>query len=274
MKFLKIYLSFLLLFSFLYFFSARAEEIEDVVKKYNLLEVGTYSGDLYSDGKDVFVCVQTDDRKFSLWKPRDDTWSERTEKNCVIPDGLHRVIGQVQLSVIDKMPPDVVAPLRAISATYAGGAQIYGDRDLTDNRCGPNITMYFTLKYNNGKGYSFYIISSAGNYREISINTRCWSSKSGTVKLKQEYGDVGTLQALDIGDGRTILYTRTVENRPILLLVTDLPETMWSSGRDVFLVPRSALLPELKKAGGNVLARYQALLKAIGRDHSDPQKTP
>jgi hypothetical protein len=86
------------------------------------------------------------------------------------------------------------------------------------------------------------------------------------------YPDLGNQfvdEIIDLKNGKTLIATDDQglygQGYPELLLISRLPQKVWSSGGGVFVIPVSVLLPELEKAGNAPDDRHRALLSIIGR---------
>ncbi len=83
------------------------------------------------------------------------------------------------------------------------------------------------------------------------------------------FGDEGLIQALDTGNGTTLLIdANSNAAEPVLLAVKSLPEGVWSSQQNIFMVPRDRLDPLLQQAAGDPVRRFEALMSLIGQPPS------
>jgi hypothetical protein len=98
---------------------------------------------------------------------------------------------------------------------------------------------------------------------------RSCDEEGPTMGIAQNFDAPGTIETIDIGNGRTLLFAPSGndlpfwDNYPVLLEVTSIPKSVWTSDKNIFLVPRK----DLEKAfrfENNLTKRYNAVLKAIG----------
>jgi hypothetical protein len=97
-------------------------------------------------------------------------------------------------------------------------------------------------------------------------------------KFSQAFEDI-LVDHMNLGDGKVLLVSDSYAQsgglcsacfntfaQPTLLLLKAVPESVWSSDGDVFIVPKQVLWPALDNQNHNVFTRYQAVLKAIGQE--------
>lgn len=238
-------------------------DVEDLYEKHHFLSVG----DMYTDGHAKLLCVETSPKKYSLWNPADDSFSFPTEKeSCSVKQNFHSLFDMIRPIQLPGGPPETPPN----QSSFSGGAIYEDDHGLSGN-CGPNQTTSYAVIYRNGATESFYLVVRLKKPKTKEIGEDC---DGPPEKIVQQFDtdSVIFLNSVDLGNGKSLIYEMFDERphdgdpvQPILLLVKKLPKTVWSSNRNIFIVPGSYLSKSLSwEAGFNLARRYKSVLDAIG----------
>jgi len=250
-------------------FAPQRSEVVDLTQRLQLTKVG----DVITDGHARFVCVE--DNKHWAYLMNVTTY-KRTRylpfaggsAGCSsrLPADLKRVNTSVQYATVQTIAD---FPLRS-EASFSG-ARILLRNAGAARVCGPNLPFYYTVNYPNSS-YSFYLIVRLKTPLQLHIASYCANvatdaAKPGIDRVYQFYfGDEGLIQAIDTGNGATLLIDgNSNATEPVLLTVKSLPATVWSSQQNIFIVPRDVLDPVLQQAGLDPVKRFEALMAVIGQ---------
>jgi hypothetical protein len=244
-------------------------EIEDVVTTRHLIPVG----DLYTDGKNKYLCVQTEDRRYALWNPADGNLSHFSEKkNCEISSDLHNI----RFSMVNGLRYCNNLPANC-AASFSNG-NIYSDSE--GGAGGHCVSLlfdaYYRVVYSDGTTNEFYLLRKLLKPREYTLREWCDAANGKAQHVTLNY-DVPQISSVDIGNGKTLLFSYGHDDisAPFMLIVSKLPDTVWSSARTVFLIPKRLILPGFPRTGLSLINQYNLFLQEMGESampSSDPQK--
>lgn len=245
----------------------QASGIEDVIATRHLVPVG----DLYTDGKSKFLCVQTKDGKFALWDPADGALSNVSDnKKCEVSSELHEVrfIMTNGKLYCDHLPANC-------EARFSNG-KIYSATDFGAPRGGPLFDYYYRVIHSDGTSSEFYLLRKSLKPRELTYPD-WYDSSNGKARCVTLNYDVPLLESVDVGYGKTLLYSYGYDDStvPVMLLVSKLPDRVWSSAGAVFLIPKQLLPPAFIRSGWNLTDQYNAFLQIMGEPTTpsdNPQK--
>lgn len=218
--------------------------------------------ELYTDGHNPLLCIETDTGKNMLLNPTDNTLSPFNMPTCPATSTV-------------QLPDRTLHPLNPMVINYAScnsgqtfkfvdGSTICATFDNPSNHCGSNIQLYYTVTFPDGKEDSFYVAARRKEPYEYTMEAWCDAAGGKEHKVLQKFDILWDLSSLDLGDGRALLVAEG-GTRPMVIIVSGTPKSVISLSGDIFLIPRSILAPKLDQAGENLQARYQALLAAIGQ---------
>jgi hypothetical protein len=210
------------------------------------------------DGRSL-VCVQKSDGQWDFWDPRRDALLGTKNLSCLPPIGT-----RVQDITVALAPPAGATYSLETSASFYGGSAIH--REGPDfAHCDSAYSHFYTVAQAHDDPYSFYVISRLRHPREVDLSLTACAVAAGvvTVKYIQAYDDVAELQALDLGDHRTLLMAATDSSEPIVLVLHDQPRHVWASSDGVWFVPAGLLQPALDRAGEDFVARERAVEQVI-----------
>jgi hypothetical protein len=261
--------------------------VVDLTDKLHLTRVG----DVITDGRTLFVCVEN--TKHVTYLMNVVTYKlERSlpfaTEGCGtrLPSDLQRLKMSIQYRPVSGISnADIASALDAarIKAEQANGplptnssffgGKIYLRTVAVTQNCGPNLPYYYTVMYPSGDSYSFYLIVRLKRPVVPPISRFCQivgegeDVEPGRERIYQFYfEDEGFMRSIDTGNGTTLLIDESSNAvEPVLLAVRSLPSAVWSSHDNVFIVPRDRLLPLLDKAGSDSTKRIQALTSLIGQ---------
>jgi hypothetical protein len=262
--------------------SDATSDIQDVIATHHFIWIG----ELFTDGTDKLLCVETEGRAYGLWNPLSDhlsaTIPEEQMKTAPISDkcahrGLHGSANNQELNnmMVNRLPIGGVRDGRHVN--FSGGATLSLNLDGYSARCDLSLASYFTLTQQDGTTYSFYIVVRF-KHPQLYVADECDDSGDEKQELMQEFDSISQLFSVDLGDGRTLLYSfanrnTRYERGPVILIVRAIPHAVWSSDDTVFIIPKDLLRPLLLKDGWKIRdlpTRYNALLKAIGKSPLRP----
>jgi hypothetical protein len=269
---------------FLFSGSARAataptDDIEDIIAKHHF----TWIGNIFTDGTVKFLCVETDNHEYGLWNPLTDhlsaTIPEKQRQSASIDEkcehpGLHWLGTDQELNhmMVNRLPIGGVPANDTSHSNFGDGATLSLVFDMYSKRCGPNLASYFTLTHRDGKTDSFYIVVRFKR-PQLYVAENCDDSDDPKQELILDLDSIWQLNSVDLGDGRTLLFSNT--NRyapygrgPVVLIVREIPNSVWSSDGNVFIIPTNLLRPQLMKDRWRIKdlsVRYNALLRVIGK---------
>jgi hypothetical protein len=228
--------------------------IVDASKSHNFISIG----DLYTDGKNKYLCVGTPGKKFSLWNPVSDIVSVSTQiKGCEIRPDL-----RLMNPLVGPQPLKGLTNQTNKDVGFGSDAMIYS---ISAQNCSPNFTNYFKLKYKSGDDIEFFIISRVKAPVVDDIGEYCEYSNGTKWSVTEKFRDIWNLASIDLGNGRSLLYSYDNSlSQPVLLIVRGIPKKLWSSNGNIFIVPKELLAPKLDKAS-NIIGRYKAVLAVIGQ---------
>jgi hypothetical protein len=248
--------------------------IVDVVAAHHFIWIGN----IFTDGHSKFLCVETEAHEYGLWSPLDDHLSATipearreaasNDEKCAHP-GLHWVgtDQEVNHMGVNTLTSGGVAPNDTSHSNFSGGATLSLISDGYSSRCGLNLANYFTLTRRDGTNDSFYIVVRFTR-PQLYVAEHCDDSEADKQELVQEFGSIWNLESVDLGDGRTLLFSYAKPAMsPVILILKTLPASVWSDG-NVFIVPKDFLRPHLINDGwkiGELAVRYDALMKVIGQ---------
>ena len=245
-------------------------EVVDLTQRLQLTKVG----DVITDGHNHFVCVE--DKRHWAYLMNVTTYKrtrylpfEGGPAGCSarLPADLKRVNTSVQYGTVQTIED---YPLRS-EASFAGAKILLRNAGVA-RVCGPTLPFYYTVNYPKSS-YSFYLIVRLKTPLQLHIASYCANVATdaaipGRDRIYQFlFGDEGLIQAIDTGNGATLLIDgNSNATEPVLLTVKSLPATVWSSSQqNVFIVPRDILDPVLQKAGLDPVKRFDALMAVIGQ---------
>ena len=232
---------------------SQTPDVIDVASKEGFISVG----DLYTNGAEFFMCVQRRSGDFSLWNPVTGEASSPIAGKCNLPTGFHYIINNITY-------PQLGSGKQIGNASFGGAIQIVR-RTTGINNCGPNYTDYISITMNDGTREEYYVISRLKSKFTPKIPDECENALAPNASFAENFTDVNSMGSTDLGDGRTLLFSFDRSAQLVLLLISKLPSTVWSSNGNVFLVPRQILAPQLDNAGSDEEGRYRALLRVIGQ---------
>lgn len=233
-------------------FVAAANDVTDLEAKWHFIAIGQ----VFSDGDGIFLCVKTRKYGYGLWNATKDQFTP-SKRGCYSTHSLHRLSlenpGPIQVSV--------------------GG--------LGSSPCAKMFSFFYGVDFPSGRGGSFYVVKRLeGPERDF----RCGSNSATTAgTFTRTFGEI-LLNWTSLGDGTLLLYANnrarsyglcmacvSTFTQPTLLELSAIPEKVWSSGSDTFLVPMSALGTAFADQNDNLL-RYRAVMAVIGQtanSHAD-----
>jgi hypothetical protein len=230
--------------------------IEDVVTTRHLIP----AGDLYTDGTNQFLCVRTQNGEYALWNPADGSLSKASgNKNCDISSNLR----SVKFTLVNAFGYCEALPANC-EASFSN-ARVYSVSAGT-GKCGPIYDYYYRVFYSDGSTSEFYLIKKLLKPRNIAVSEWCDGADGKSLSVIRNYENA-LLNSVDIGDGRTLMYSYGVDDLtvPVLLIVSKLPDAVWSSAGAVFLIPKRLLLPEGMKFDDDPNKPYEAILRIVGQ---------
>jgi hypothetical protein len=225
------------------------------------------------DGRKL-VCAETADRHFVYWDPPSNSLAGAAPANCAGAGGpLHLMV----------VTPEE-GGLISRDTSFGGGARIFRKIDPYDwPECSAISSVHFEVTHPDGKTQSFYVVARLKQPLPAHTIARCGDDPAPRRIPREDFQQVFWLNSIAISEGRTLLMSGGGPTIPIflmvnsprslwsshdVLMVNSLPRSLWSSHDDVFILPYDSIAQYLRAAGGDEVARYQALLQAIG--HSVP----
>jgi hypothetical protein len=248
--------------------------IEDVIANHHFIWIG----EIFTDGNAKVLCVDTDKHEYALWSPISDRLSVTASakqmmsvpisEKCAHPN-LHGLGTNEELNhmIVNRLPIGGIKPNDSSHSNFSNGATLSLVFDDPSSHCTSSLVSYFTLTYRDGTADSFYIVVRLSEPRQYVVKKGCDDSGDETQTLSEEFDSIAQLASVDLGNGKTLLYSYDTRiHRPVALIIRALPKSVWSSDRNVFIIPTSVLRPSLIKDGRQIKdlsVRYNALLKAI-----------
>ena len=159
----------------------------------------------------------------------------------------------------------------ATGSSFSGATEIHVTQGRNSAHCGgPNLNSFYTVTYSNGTTQSFYLVVRYIKMNEHTTGRWCEGWEDHKSGLLQRFDEESRLSSDDLGNGQTLIRASGVKKvvGDVLLLVNGLPHAVWSSNRNVFVIPMPLLKPELDKADDDWGRRYKALLEVI---HETPE---
>jgi hypothetical protein len=227
-------------------------DIEDVNIRYHFVSLG----DLYTDGRGKYLCVQVNHENFSLWNPLTGVLSPQSKNKCEIGSNLR----QMSALVTSVSGEETNRSISSKDTSFGSDGSLSTDFE-SHNNCGQNFSNYFKLNQKGKQQNGFYIISRLKAPITISTEGQCNENESVT----QYYDEVQMINSVYLGNDTTIIYsyqTRFVD--PLILLVHKIPTSVWSSRNNVFIIPQHTLSQNLNGAN-DLLSRYKAVRLLIER---------
>jgi hypothetical protein len=234
--------------------SVKNSQVKDLIKEWHFKAIG----DVFLDGQNRVLLVRTENNQSAFWNPLTNTLSAPLN----LPWGHSPKLPFLNAAVHHKMSGSL-KPWPSDNS-FANGAKIYQEGG-SSGHCGPNFVFYYTVENKDGSTDSFYIITRC--YKPVTYES-C-DEEGPTMGIAQNFDAPITIETIDIGNGRTLLFAPSGndlpfwDNYPVLLEVTSIPKSVWTSDKNIFLVPRK----DLEKAfrfENDLAIRYNAVLKAIG----------
>jgi len=254
----------------------KTSDVEDVIATHHFIMIG----DIFTDGTDKFLCVETEAHEYGLWNPKNDHLSTTTPevkvKDAPLSDkcthsGLHGLGTNQELNhmMVNMLPIGGIKPNDSSHANFSAGATLSLKSDPYSKFCGPNLSSYFVLTRRDGTLKSFYIVVRFKQPQLYAANN-CDDSGDAQQTLMVQFDSIWQLSSVDLGNGKTLLFSYAATPRPpVILIVKAIPDSLWSD-ENVFIIPENLLKPLLMKNGSNVkdlTVRYSALLTVIGKHH-------
>jgi hypothetical protein len=210
------------------------------------------------DGR-VLVCVRKADGRWDFWDPKRDVLLGTKNIDCLPPVGSRSFDPTVVSGRIAGAAMNVET-----DASFADAKNVsWHLEDLL--RCPPAFGRVYTVEAPGSEPYGFFVLERLRHPREVDLRDNACGLVPGmsTLRYTQRYDSVGSLQALDLGDHRTLLMTRTGDGDPVAIVVHDRPRHAWSNGQGVYLVPAPLLQPALDRAGPDFTARERAVAQVL-----------
>ena len=165
-----------------------------------------YIGSTSTDGKLIFVCVQSKSGKYGFWSPADNAVHFESVSNCEKKSIVKaRNLNWVNDAVQGTDEADT-------SASYADGSKIFEQFDLIDGICGFDKNNYYQVTFSNGEEYDFYVVNKLATPDVIDLacdthaNPRYEAPDPGFGTAKLLYGVFGGFSSIDVGSGRALLH--------------------------------------------------------------------
>jgi hypothetical protein len=235
------------------------DEIRDAQAHWHFARIdGVYS----VEGRSL-VCVQKADGQWDYWDPRRDALLGTKNLSCLPPMGT-----RVEDISVALAPPPGAAYTLDTRASFSGGTAIHRETGGFVH-CDSAFSHPYTVALPHDEPYSFYVITRLRHPRDVDLSLTACGVDPGvvTVHYTQAYDDVADLQALDLGDHRTLLMAATDDAEPVVLVLHDRPQHVWSGSAGVWFVPAALLRPALDKAGSDFAARETAVERVIFAGH-------
>lgn len=246
------YLAFLAVLNFAVPTSGQAQEaaVINLNARWHFKWVGNLYRDLYSDGRNELLCVQTNAGQYALWNPSDDTLSKPLMRKCGPTPVLHRT--RPKIDGLEVSTTGVAASV-----------------------CAQNFEFYYTVVSPNGRATSFYVISKLASPQQQD-EYWCRGNAPNNAKFSQAYDEI-LVNFMTLEDGTLLLAADSYAASsglcsacwskfaaPTLLRFKAMPDSIWSSGTGIFVVPKPLVEAALNDQNDDNRARYEAVMKAIG----------
>lgn len=210
-------------------------------------------------GSRVFLCVRDKANHEFLLDPVEFTASAQQRRTC---SGF----GKEVIATVPIADLPIKGPMENVVG-FSGAKSIeLKYKHMTDNiNCDPYLTGTYTVTYLNGSSSSFFLIGRLQTPDTISVNEDkrlCGNVSTGSVEVRYDQV-LGLLESIDAGNGTTLLYAPNAP--PVILLVRTLPDAVWSSKGNVYIIAADKLQPQLNKAGPDPVKKYRVLLRMIGQ---------
>lgn len=212
----------------------------------------------------VVVCVKTKDQQYAWWNPITDELSGPLRQNCRLDSNHRRTATDVRPDPANTKfsTPNLFSPPPL--AGFAGAKHIWVEfKEIKD--CPAVMWPYIKVERADGVDENFYIFSiktkqSTDNlFRDIV----CGGSPHDFYR---DFTHATDIESVDIGNGRSLILKNSLAGgEGILLLVSNLPKTLWSSRGKIFVFSGPVFLSALEAGRSNYSAIYQALLSTVGR---------
>jgi hypothetical protein len=241
--------------------TAPTADIEDVLATHHFISFD----DLYTNGTDPLLCVETESHKYALWNPVSDTLSQESDEKCKPSSSLKEFHTMISWRPLQGVPKS----LAQHDTSFSEASEIYFVVDGGSPHCGSGDA-YYTITFLDGSLYSFYFVVRLIKPREATINTMCEYAWDDPRKSYQESYTSETIHSVDIGNGRTLMYAygRRVADYPsVLMIVKRMPNaSIWvSQTKDAFIIPKFMLSPLLEKAGAHPADRQAAVATLLDK---------
>ncbi|HEX4511799.1 MAG TPA: hypothetical protein VH328_17045 [Burkholderiaceae bacterium] len=211
----------------------------------------------------VVACVQKADGHWDFWDPRRDALLGTKNLDCLPPSGSRSVDPTV-------VSHQIVGATGSVEtdASFSGATGVWWQPDDFQH-CDRAFVRVYTAEGSGGANYGFYVLTRLRHPRPVDLSQQACSMVPGVVTLKYNprYADDRRVQALDLGDHRTLLVTRDDDERPAVLVLHDRPAHPWTNAQGVSIVPAALLQPALDEAGADYLAREHVVVKLLEASH-------
>lgn len=207
----------------------------------------------------VVACVQKADGHWDFWDPQRDAMLGTKNLDCLPPPGSRPV------------DPTIVSHrIAGSTGSVESDASFYGAVGvwwlLADfQHCTTAFDRLYTAEGPGSQAYGFYVLARMRHAHPVDLSDQACGMVPGVVTLKYtpRYGAADRLQALDLGDHRTLLVTRDDDGQPVAVVIHDRPARAWTGAQGVSIVPAALLQPALEKAGPDFAARERVVARLL-----------
>jgi hypothetical protein len=207
----------------------------------------------------VVACVQKADGHWDFWDPQRDALLGTRNLDCLPPAGSRGVDATIVSHRLTGSPGSVES-----DASFYGATGVW--YDLADfQHCQTAFDHVYTAEGPGSQGYAFYVIEKLRHARPVDLDGQACGMVPGVVTLRYtpRYDDTPRVQALDLGDHRTLIATRDDDDHPVIVVIHDRPARIWTGAQGVSIVPAALLQPALDQAGPDFAARERVVVQLL-----------
>jgi len=263
--------------------TAKVMGVEDIIAKHSFVWIG----EAFTDGTNKFLCIETDEHRYALWNPVDDTLSAAVPEKDVMSapisakcphQALHgREVNQLlNHTMVSSLPVGGIKSHDVSDTNFGNDATLSVVFDNPSNHCGSSLKSYYTITYADGRAESFYIVTRLKKPQKYTVEGWCDGANGIKQEVAQHFDTIRSLESIALANHKTLIFSRDSRAlKPIALVIERVPTSVWASDDNVFIIPQSILRPLLVKDGWQIFDlndRYRALLSVIGKTSPEATK--
>lgn len=227
-------------------------------------------GNPYRQHNKILICVENNKNEYGMWDPATDNVFS-IDYDC---NDLNRIKSDYENLFFKQASPYIntgkFTPMsKPEIIQFLNGNIYYVDEDYGGN-CRETISVSWLVDYKDKRKDEFYFAVKRKSPRKALMSEYCDSGEKNN-KVVEEYFDVDYVgyHEIQLNDNKSLFYRAyskkyEITEQPVLLLFKKIPNEIWSSNHNIYVIPKNKLSPLLNKSKDSIEKRYKSLIEIIG----------